>query len=95
MIKEGLLDEKGKPNDKTPKDWFKSYTSFSHYGEKSGTNNGNVTSEPLASQITDESFINTSIVKTEPKDSNEETGDEPEKKKKKKDKKKKEKEDDE
>ncbi|XP_015783729.1 H/ACA ribonucleoprotein complex subunit 4-like [Tetranychus urticae] len=33
MIKEGLLDSKGKPNDKTPKDWQKTYD---HYGQTVG-----------------------------------------------------------
>ena len=25
MVKQGLLDQYGKPNDKTPKDWLTSY----------------------------------------------------------------------
>lgn len=28
MIKQGLLDNKGRPNDKTPKDWNKAYIDF-------------------------------------------------------------------
>jgi H/ACA ribonucleoprotein complex subunit 4 len=34
LMKEGLLDDKGKPNDKTPADWYKRYREFSHYGEE-------------------------------------------------------------
>jgi len=37
LMKDGLLDEKGKANDKTPADWFKRYTEFSHTGEKLGS----------------------------------------------------------
>jgi H/ACA ribonucleoprotein complex subunit 4 len=29
MVKDGLLDKYGKPTDKTPKDWSKSYEDFS------------------------------------------------------------------
>ena len=28
MVKQGLLDQYGKPNDKTPKDWLTSYVDF-------------------------------------------------------------------
>lgn len=34
-MKEGLLDEKGKPNDKTPSDWYVRYKEFNHYGQTS------------------------------------------------------------
>jgi hypothetical protein len=34
MIKEGLLDAKGKPNEKTPKDWQTNYKNYTHYGEQ-------------------------------------------------------------
>lgn len=33
LMKEGLLDEKGKPTDKTPTDWFTKYKEFTHYGK--------------------------------------------------------------
>jgi len=35
LMKEGLLDEKGKPNDKTPSDWYVRYKEFNHYGQTS------------------------------------------------------------
>lgn len=35
-MKEGLLSEKGKPNEKTPTDWFSKYHEFTHYGQESG-----------------------------------------------------------
>lgn len=35
-MKEGLLNEKGKPNEKTPSDWFGKYKEFTHYGQESG-----------------------------------------------------------
>lgn len=35
-MKEGLLSEKGKPNEKTPADWFSKYKEFTHYGQQSG-----------------------------------------------------------
>ena len=28
MVKQGLLDQYGKPNDKTPKDWLTSYVDY-------------------------------------------------------------------
>ena len=34
-MKEGLLDEKGKPNEKTPADWRTRYQELTHYGPKS------------------------------------------------------------
>lgn len=34
LIKEGLLDEKGKPNEKTPADWRTRYQELTHYGPK-------------------------------------------------------------
>lgn len=37
-MKEGLLSEKGKPNEKTPTDWFSKYKEFTHYGQQSGPN---------------------------------------------------------
>lgn len=40
MMKEGLLDEKGKPNDRTPSDWHTKYREFTHYGPSSGSPNG-------------------------------------------------------
>jgi len=43
-MKEGLLDEKGKPNDKTPSDWYSRYKEFTHYGQPS---NGQPTSTPV------------------------------------------------
>ncbi len=30
MIKQGLLDQYGKPNDKTPKDWLTSYVDLKY-----------------------------------------------------------------
>lgn len=33
MMKEGLLDEKGKPNERTPSDWHSKYKEFTHYGK--------------------------------------------------------------
>ena len=35
MIKEGLLDEKGKANERTPVDWQSKYKDFTHYGQQS------------------------------------------------------------
>lgn len=36
LMKEGLLSDKGKPNEKTPTDWFSKYHEFTHYGKESG-----------------------------------------------------------
>ena len=33
LIKDGLLDEKGKPNNKTPKDWYLKYQDYKHSSE--------------------------------------------------------------
>lgn len=33
-MKDGLLDDKGKANDKTPTDWYKRYKEYSHTGEE-------------------------------------------------------------
>jgi H/ACA ribonucleoprotein complex subunit 4 len=40
MMKEGLLDEKGKPNERTPSDWHSKYRELTHYGPASGTGTG-------------------------------------------------------
>lgn len=40
MIKEGLLDEKGKANERTPSDWHSKYRELTHYGPSSGSANG-------------------------------------------------------
>ena len=48
MIQQGLLDEKGKPNDKTPADWRQRYRQFSHFGEASGSTSEPASSTPVA-----------------------------------------------
>ena len=68
LMKEGLLDEKGKPNDKTPSDWHSRYKEFTHYGPKSS--NGQPSSTPVV--------VQEEIVKEE-----EESEEKPKKKKKK------------
>jgi hypothetical protein len=85
-MKEGLLTEKGKPNDKTPKDWFLKYKEYSHSGEVlagSGDQLSTSQTSPLLSSPNGEK------VKTETKEE-EEIEPTIEKKKKKKKKKKKE-----
>jgi len=79
-MKEGLLTDKGKPNDKTPKDWYLKYQDSSHTDA-----NADGLSSP-----------NGTVVKTEVKEEeadeemDESVGQSAEKKKKKKKKKKKE-----
>lgn len=81
LMKEGLLDEKGKPNDKTPSDWHSRYKEFTHYGQSSS--NGS----PLTSHVNvEESSIATG--------GEEESEEKQKKKKKKKSKEPKEEEDD-
>ncbi|XP_074594212.1 dyskerin pseudouridine synthase 1 Nop60B [Brevipalpus obovatus] len=76
LIKQGLLDDKGKPNEKTPPDWYKQYTHYTHTGEVSASQPESQEQQPITS--------NSGIpVKEEP-----ETDDSsPPKKKRKKDKK--------
>lgn len=38
MMKEGLLDEKGKANERTPSDWHSKYREFTHYGQSRSPN---------------------------------------------------------
>jgi len=87
LMKEGLLTEKGKPNDKTPKDWFLKYKEYSHSGEVlagSGDQSSTSKTSPLLSSPNGEK------VKSEIREEEEEIEPSNEKKKKKKKKKKKE-----
>jgi len=84
-MKEGMLTDKGKPNDKTPKDWFLKYKEFSHTGE---VLSGEQSSASKASALV--SSPNGTKSKTEtPEEEEEEEVEQPSEKKKKKKKKKK------
>jgi H/ACA ribonucleoprotein complex subunit 4 len=72
LMKEGLLDEKGKPNDKTPSDWHTRYKEFTHHGE-TAPNGQSSTSTPKVQEVE----------KDEP-EQQEESEDKPKQKKKKK-----------
>ena len=50
MIKEGLLDEKGKANERTPSDWYSKYKELTHYGQRDSPNGATAT--PAAGQAT-------------------------------------------
>lgn len=80
LIKEGLLDAKGKPNEKTPQNWFTLYKEYSHAGD---TIIGAETSTPASVPI---KFEQTSPNGEEdiPADGDGEAGEKKKKKKKKK-----------
>lgn len=80
LIQQGLLDEKGKPNEKTPSDWYKQYVHYTHSGEAAKVKN------PENNQAGDVSMGDISTAKSDV-----DNGDSPPKKKRKKDKKKKDK----
>ena len=46
LIKDGLLTDKGKPNDKTPKDWYLKYTDYSASGSGDQKSTPDVLSSP-------------------------------------------------
>lgn len=79
LIQQGLLDGKGKPNEKTPPDWYKQYVHYSHFGEADKAKSGKV-----AEEDGDASMADISTAKSEV-----DNGESPPKKKRKKDKKKK------
>ena len=59
MIKKGLLDKYGKPNENTPSDWRNSYVDYNIKTEPSDTN-GEIKKEPLVSEAVKRKAISSS-----------------------------------
>ncbi|XP_037075931.1 H/ACA ribonucleoprotein complex subunit 4-like [Pollicipes pollicipes] len=82
MIKKGLLDKHGKPNEQTPKEWNASYEDYNVKSEPAGDGHAEQPA-PKKKRKFSESSADLSAVKTEPSDPEDQEGRKEKKKKKK------------